>query len=152
MQTFIELVKSLFVDLEADNMMVPWVYLCFCDSASLDAKAAELTQAKKTQQSANSSKTNIMQGGTSTNINKSAAMGAQGVTSNQMLSVINDSGVDLDLEFGYMTDEDSIFQSFMQETEKAIPRLDRQVKVGTDPSSVQKEIKDVLKRVSLLRG
>lgn len=64
--------------------------------------------------------------------------------------MINDSGVDLDLEFGYMTDEDSIFHSFMQEPERTIPRLNRQVKAGSDPNSVSKEIKEVLKRVSCI--
>lgn len=54
------------------------------------------------------------------------------------------------MEFGYMTDEESIFHSFTQEVERSIPRLNRQVTATKDPSTVDKEIKDVLKRVSYL--
>lgn len=61
---------------------------------------------------------------------------------------MNDSVVDLDNEFGYMTDEDSIFHSFAQEVEKTIPRLNRMVACNKDPSSVEKEVKDMLRRVS----
>ena len=75
--------------------------------------------------------------GTSTNINKSGVglLGAN-ATLNQYNSNINESGADMDMEFGYMTDEDSVFGSFSQEVEKTIPRLNRQVKTSSDPKSV----------------
>ena len=38
-------------------------------------------------------------------------MGAN-ATLNQYNSNINESGADIDLEFGYMSDEDSVFHSF----------------------------------------
>ena len=64
------MVKSLFVDLEADSMMVPWIYLCFCKDTAMMDKIADIA-GKKLLLSANSSKL-VALGGTSTNINKSA--------------------------------------------------------------------------------
>ena len=147
----IELVKTMFIDLESDSMMIPWVYLCFNRDMSLsplEPKYLDTIQ-KKNPQNSNSSK--LLQQGTSTNINKSAGLpGGPNATSNQLNSNINDSAVDIDMEFGYMTDEESIFHSFTQEVERSIPRLNRQVTATKDPSTVDKEIKDVLKRVSYL--
>jgi len=47
-----------------------------------------------------------------------------------------------------MSDEESVFNSFVQEDHKTPPRLNRQVAANKDPSIVNKEIKEVLKRVS----
>lgn len=62
------MVKSLFVELETDSMMIPWIYLCY-NEGSLSINHADTP--KKQPMSANSSK--LIPGGTSTNINKSAA-------------------------------------------------------------------------------
>ena len=96
--------------MEADNILVPWIYLRFNKdlTGSQDPKA----DGKKSV-NMNTSKTAPFQAGTSTNINKSQ-MGFLGpnATSNQFNSNINDSGAEIDMEFGFMTDEDSIFNSF----------------------------------------
>lgn len=128
-------------------MMVPWIYLCYSKDPALADKLADSN--RKQPMSANSSKL-IALGGTSTNINKSANLLGLGpnATSNQLNSVINDSAIDLENEFGYMTDEDSIFHSFSNEAEKTIPRLNRMVSSNKDPSGVEKEVKDMFKRVS----
>jgi hypothetical protein len=68
----IELVKSMFVELEADSMMIPWIYLCFNKNMTLvssELKSSDVL--KKGMQSANTSKMTI---GTSTNVNKSAGV------------------------------------------------------------------------------
>jgi hypothetical protein len=117
----IELVKSMFIELEADSMMIPWVYLCFNRNMTLASSEQKYSDSiKKGMQSANTSK---MTAGTSININKSAGVTGQNATSNNLNSNINDSWVDIEMEFGYMTDEDSVFHSFVQEVEKTIPRL-----------------------------
>jgi hypothetical protein len=69
----IELVKSMFVELEADSMMIPWIYLCYNRDMALIPGEAKLfdPHQKKGVQSANSSKLIV---GTSTNVNKSAGL------------------------------------------------------------------------------
>jgi len=92
---------------------------------------------KKQSASVNSSKVGVNFGlGTSTNINKSA-VGLLGgnATLNQFNSNIDASGADIDMEFGYCTEEDSIFHSFQQEVERTIPRINKQVKTSSVPKS-----------------
>ena len=53
--------------------------------------------------------------GTSTNINKSGLGMALGNDANQINSNINESVLDIENEFGYCTDEDSIFHEFIND-------------------------------------
>jgi hypothetical protein len=71
LQILIEMVKSLFVDLETDSMMVPWIYICFNKDLNAALADRQAESGKKIPMSANSSKL-VGLGGTSTNINKSA--------------------------------------------------------------------------------
>ena len=52
--------------------------------------------------------------GTSTNINKSGAglLGANGTLAPQFSNFLNESAMDVDIEYGYCTEEDSVFASF----------------------------------------
>lgn len=119
----IDYVKSCFIDLNAENMMIPWIYLCynkdFTSPATDERKTGNLKQASGNQ--------------TSTNINKSAAGGVANTATlnNQINSVAfndsaNNAGItspnaaglipgltDLEVDYGYNTEEDSIFQSFV---------------------------------------
>jgi hypothetical protein len=78
----IELVKTMFIDLESDSMMIPWIYLCFNKDMSLSSIEHKLPDtSKKSNQNSNNSK--FYQQGTSTNINKSAGLpGGPNATSN----------------------------------------------------------------------
>ena len=58
--------------------------------------------------------------GTSMNINKSN-MGLLGANdANQYNSGINESGLDIENEYGYATDEDSVFAEFVQKDEDKV--------------------------------
>ena len=59
---------------------------------------------------------------------------------NQMNSNINESGLDIDNEFGYCTEEDSIFYEFTNDEEKEIPRLYKQVGLNKDVKNTMKEV------------
>jgi hypothetical protein len=67
-KVLIELVKSTFIEMETDNILVPWIYLCFNKDLS-DSKDPKADVKKGINM--NISKTSPLQGGTSTNINKS---------------------------------------------------------------------------------
>lgn len=74
--------------------------------------SATADKSKKQSTSFNSSKIGGGGLGTSTNMNKSN-MGLVGPNdANQYNSGINESGLDIENEFGYATDEDSVFQEF----------------------------------------
>lgn len=52
---------------------------------------------------------------------------------NQYNSGINESGLDIENEYGYATDEDSVFQEFPQkEEDNSISRLGKKVGHQTD--------------------
>lgn len=76
--------------------------------------------------------------GTSTNINKSN-MGLLNANADQYNSGINESGLDIENEFGYATDEDSVFAEFPQkDEEKVISRLGRKVSHTSDLGATKK--------------
>ena len=162
----IEFVKSAFIDFQAESLMVPWIYICFnnefasggADSsgsgdaggqgasgsgaASADASATA-DKSKKQSQSFNSSKVGGGGGGlgTSTNINKSN-VGLLANDANHYNSGLNESGLQIEEEFGYATDEDSIFAEFFQkDEEKVISRLGRKVGHNSDIGSVKKQVR-----------
>ncbi len=69
--------------------------------------------------------------GTSTNINKSGLGLNLGNDANQINSNMNESVLDIEIEFGYNTDEESIFSEFtVHDEDKEIPRLLKQVKMN----------------------
>ena len=123
----VEFVKTAFVDLASDSMMVPWIYICFNhifadgplsteppagqdnqDEAGVGGEGAGTSGQNK--QSFNSSKVGGGAGlGTSTNINKSNGGIIGPNDANQYNSNINESGLDIENEYGYATDEDSVF-------------------------------------------
>ena len=109
--------------------MIPWIYLSYNEdfnedptsqigganttptnaSAAGDASATA-DKSKKASASFNSSKVGAV--GTSTNVNKSNFGPVNANDANQYNSGINESGLDIENEFGYATDEDSIFAEF----------------------------------------
>ena len=123
-----EFIKSAFIDFAAESMMVPWIYICYNKDFSKDASStsassmqnggssgdasATADKSKKASMSFNSSKIGAGGLGTSTNINKSNMGLLGGNDANQYNSGINESGLDIENEFGYATDEDSVFQEF----------------------------------------
>ena len=136
--------------------MVPWIYIAYntdfatggdegsgnggaagqgganSGSGGGDASATA-DKSKKQSMSFNSSKAGGAAGlGTSTNINKSN-MGLLANENNQYNSGINESGLDIEGEYGYATDEDSVFEEFFQkDDEKVIHRLGRKVRHNSD--------------------
>ena len=87
--------------------------------------------------------------GTSMNINKSN-MGLLGANdANQYNSGINESGLDIENEYGYATDEDSVFAEFVQKDEdKVIQRLGRKVGHNSDIAATKKQVKQLIRQVS----
>ena len=77
-------------------------------STVVDASATA-DKSKKQSMSFNSSKVGGGGLGTSTNINKSNMGLLNARDENQYNSGINESGLDIENEFGYATDEDSVF-------------------------------------------
>ena len=67
---------------------------------------------------------------------------------NQYNSGINESGLDIENEFGYATDEDSVFAEFVQKENEdhVIPRLARKVGHNSDISQTKKQVKSLIKR------
>lgn len=89
--------------------------------------------------------------GTSTNINKSNLGLLNAIDANQYNSGINESGLDIENEFGYASDEDSIFAEFFQkDEEKVIPRLGKKVGHNSDIGATKKQVRQLMKRVSTL--
>ena len=72
--------------------------------------------------------------GMGTSMNKSGAglLAQSGIDPNQYNSAIHESGLDIDMEFGYQTDEDSIFHSFEQDVEKPIPKPSKRVSLTSE--------------------
>lgn len=166
----IEYVKSAFIDFSAESLMVPWIYICYnhefaevdkhnlrggsvsqgaynAGASGIDASAT-VDKSKKQSQSFNSSKVGAGGGGlgTSTNINKSN-LGLLANDANQFNSGINESGLDIENEYGYATDEDSVFAEFFQKDEdKVIKRLGKKVGQNSDIGSVKKQVKQIIKR------
>jgi hypothetical protein len=53
------------------------------------------------------------------------------------------------MEYGYNSEEESIFHSFMQENEKTLNhKLGRRVTIDSESKKIGREVKDVLRRVS----
>lgn len=72
-----------------------------------------------------------------------------GDQANQINSNINDSGLDIENEYGYCSEEDSIFAECEQKDDvEDIKRLSKQVPVNKDIKNTQKDIKSILKRFS----
>ena len=66
---------------------------------------------------------------------------------NQYNSGINESGLEMEEEFGYATDEDSVFAEFFQkDEEKVITRLGRKVGHNSDITASKKQVKQLVKR------
>lgn len=151
--------------------MVPWIYICYNnefatgsdDTSGGNGSAGQGAQnagasgvdnsatadlSKKKTQSFNSSKGGAGGAlGTSTNINKSN-IGLLANDANQYNnSGINESGLDIENEFGYATDEDSVFaEFFVKDEDKIITRLGKKVGHNSDIGSVKKQVKQLIKR------
>ena len=85
--------------------------------------------------------------GTSMNINKSN-MGLLGANdANQFNSNINESGLDIENEFGYATDEDSVFQEFFQkDDDRVIQRMGKRVSHNQDIAATKKQVRNLVHR------
>ena len=60
----------------------------------------------------------------------------------QYNSGINDSDLDIEKEYGYATDEDSVFVEFPQKDEdKVISRMSKKVGHNTDLAATKKQVK-----------
>lgn len=161
-QVLIELVKSAFIDFSAESMLIPWIYLSYNEDFAGDINSTSsgkdcsnlasvgnqggddptADKSKKASTSFNSSK--MMAGGlgTSTNINKSNVALLNAIDANQYNSGINESGLDIENEFGYASDEDSIFAEFYQkDEEKVIPRMGKKVGHSSDISATKKQVR-----------
>ena len=55
----------------------------------------------------------------------------------------------MEVEFGYCTEEESIFQSFSQEIEKIVPRITRTFSMKKDQKNVRIGFEDVVRKVSM---
>ena len=128
----VEYVKTTFIEYAADSLMIPWIYLSFHSPDTVpqqytpnknagDATAltglgeSAIDKSKKQSHSLNSSRLGGgYHMGLGTSINKSGAglLAQSGIDPNQFNSKIDESGLDIEMEFGYQTDEDSIFHSF----------------------------------------
>ena len=148
--------------------MIPWIYLCYNTEFMLNqplnsqltsggnsqnrggSPESTVDKSKKQSQSISTSKVGGYVGGlgTSTNINKSGGGMIGGNDANQLNSNINESAMDIENEFGYCTEEDSIFHEFTNDEEKEIPRIYKQVHINKDIKWTQKEIQNIVKRVS----
>ena len=161
-QVLIEFVKSAFIDFSAESLMVPWIYICYnnefsaehgseaggqsgsgagANSAAGQSADASATadKSKKASQSFNSSKAGAGGLGTSTNINKSNVGLLNANNADQYNSGINDSDLDIEKEYGYATDEDSVFVEFPQkDEEKVISRLSKKVGHNTDIAATKR--------------
>jgi hypothetical protein len=78
--------------------------------------------------------------------NPSPATGGVAGLLNNYNSNIGES--ELDIEFGYCSEEESIFQSFSQDMERILPKIKRSVTLKDDQKTSKVLIKDMLKRVS----
>ena len=147
-------------------MMVPWIYLCFNEDFTKDDlsgpkagaagganqaaaggdASATADKSKKGSASFNSSKMGGGAGlGTSTNMNKSNM--ALNNDANQYNSGINESGLDIENEFGYASDEDSIFAEFFQkDEEKVIQRMGKKVGHNSDIGATKKQVRQLMRR------
>ena len=56
---------------------------------------------------------------------------------------------EMEVEFGYCTEEESIFQSFSQEIEKIVPRITRTFSMKKDQKNVRIGFEDVVRKVSM---
>ena len=147
-------------------MIVPWIYLCFNKEITPPSQTAgvqkgdstvvtglgesAIDKSKKQSHSLNSSR---MGGGyhmgLGTSINKSGAglLAQSGIDPNQFNnSALHESQMDVEMEYGYATDEDSIFHSFEQDIDKPISKPKKRVKITQEIKASQKEVKSVLKR------
>lgn len=53
---------------------------------------------------------------------------------------------EMDIEFGYCSEEESIFQSFSQEIERVLPKINKTFSLKEDPKGTRGHVKDVLRR------
>jgi len=56
----------------------------------------------------------------------------------------------LEIEFGYCSEEESIFQSFSQDVEKVMPRVKKPFSVRKDQKPIKAGIKDMVRRVRVI--
>ncbi|CDW73956.1 UNKNOWN [Stylonychia lemnae] len=102
--TFIEWVKMIFIDLNAQNILIPWIYLFYND-----------------------------------NFDQVKLIFFSLLSRQNMIT-------ELEIEFGYCTEEESIFQSFSHEMERALPKIKKTFTMKKDQKSVKVQFKDMIKR------
>ena len=54
---------------------------------------------------------------------------------------------EMDIEFGYCSEEESIFQSFSQDLDRALPKVKRTYSLKEDQKGQKVQVRDMLKRV-----
>jgi hypothetical protein len=84
--------------------------------------------------------------------NLTALGGIGGTTGPGMNNPFMNSGVavgesEMDIEFGYLSEEESIFQSFSQDVERVLPKIKKTFSLKEELKGTKSSIKDVLKRV-----
>ena len=69
-------------------------------------------------------------------------VGAMGASS--AIGAVGES--EMDIEFGYCSEDESIFQSFSQDIERVLPKINKTFTLKEDPKGYRSHIKDVLRR------
>ena len=78
--------------------------------------------------------------------NNMTAIGGTGLQFNNMNSAIAES--EMDIEFGYCSEEESIFQSFSQDMERMLPKIKRTFSLKDEAKGTKVNFKDILRRVT----
>jgi len=91
-------------------------------------------------------------GATMVRDNLTALGGVAGTTGQGGNNMFMNSGVavgesEMDIEFGYLSEEESIFQSFSQDVERVLPKIKKTFSLKEEIKGTKSSIKDVLKRV-----
>lgn len=56
---------------------------------------------------------------------------------------------ELEIEFGYCSEEESIFQSFSQDVDRILPKIKKTFSMKKDQKNTKMQFKDMIKRVSI---
>jgi hypothetical protein len=64
------------------------------------------------------------------------------------INLQNSGESELDIDFGYQSEEESIFQSFSQEVERTLPKIKKTFSLREDTKMGKAQVKDMLKRVT----
>lgn len=63
-----------------------------------------------------------------------------------MINMQNSGESELDIDFGYQSEEESIFQSFSQDVERTLPKIKKTYSLREDSKTGKAQVKDMLRR------